>query len=72
MIKRFADILAERVTRTSRTDSPPTSIVRVAPQEITHRPFVGHFLDAVECPHVVEGVDGRGKTAVETEDLVVD
>jgi hypothetical protein len=33
---------------------------------------VRHFLNAVECPNVVKGVDAGRQTSVQTEDLVVD
>jgi hypothetical protein len=33
---------------------------------------VGHFLYAVECSDVIEGVNARRQTTVQTEDLVVD
>jgi len=33
---------------------------------------VRHLLYAVERPDVVKGVDARGETTVQTEDLVVD
>ena len=72
MIKRLADILAESVPRTTGTYTPAATVIRVAPEQITHGPFVGDLLDAVQGADVVEGVDGGGEAAVETEDLVVD
>lgn len=72
MIERLADILAERVTRTTGTYAPAAAVVRVAPEQVAHGSLVGDFLDAVQGADVVEGVDGGGEAAVETEDLVVD
>jgi hypothetical protein len=33
---------------------------------------MGHFLDAVQGPDVVKGVNGRAQSTVQTEDLVFD
>ena len=33
---------------------------------------MGHFLEAIESPDVVEGVDGGAETPVEAKDLAVD
>ena len=72
VIKRFADILSKCVPGSSGADSPPTPIIGIAPEEVAHGSLVGDFLDAIKGANVIEGVDGRGKTAVETEDLVID
>jgi hypothetical protein len=72
VVECFGDILAECVACSTRTDSPSTSIIGVAPEEITHGSFMGDFLDTVEGSDVVEGVDARRQSSVETKDLVVD
>jgi hypothetical protein len=72
VIERFRDILSKRVPSSSRRYAPAAPIIRIAPQKIAHRSFVGDFLDSVERSDVVERVDGGAQTAVEAEDLVVD
>jgi hypothetical protein len=57
MVESFADVLSERVPGTSGTDTPPTSVVWVAPQQIAHRTLVRHFLYPVERADVVQRVD---------------
>lgn len=72
MIESLRYILPERVARSSRRYSPATPIVRITPQKIAHWPFVRHFLDPVQRPDVVQGVDARGQATVKAEDLVID
>lgn len=71
VIERFRNILSERVARTTRRDTPATSVIRITPEQITHGPFVRDFLDPVESANVVEGVNRRTETAVEAEDLIL-
>ena len=72
VVKGLANVLAKGVTCTSWAYSPAASIVGVTPEQVAHRAFVGHFLDSVEGANVVKGIDTRGQTTVETENLVVD
>ena len=72
MIKRLADILPKRVPSSSRTNAPPTPIIRIRPQQIAHGPFVRDLLYPVQRADVVQRVDTRGEAAVQAEDLVVD
>lgn len=72
VVECFRDVLAERVTCTSWTDAPATSIIRVTPEEIAHGTFVRNFLDSVERADVVEGIDAGRETTVKAEDLIVD
>jgi hypothetical protein len=72
VVERLRDILTERVTGTSGRDSPSAAVVGVGPEEIAHGSFVGNFLEAIESPDVVEGVDGGAETPVEAKDLAVD
>ena len=53
-------------------DTPSAAIVGVGPEEIAHWPLVGHFLEAIESPDVVEGIDGGAETPMEAKDLAVD
>ena len=72
VVECLADVLAKSIPGATRAYTPTAAVVRVAPEEITHGPFVGNFLDPVQAADVVEGVDARGQAAVQTEDLVVD
>ena len=72
MVESLADILAECVSSSSWTDTPSTPVVWVTPQQVTHRAFVWHFLNAVEGSNVVKGVNTGRQTAMETEDLILD
>jgi hypothetical protein len=72
VIKSLRDVLAKRIPRSSRRYTPSASVIRVRPEEITHRPFVWDLLYAVERSDVIEGIDTGGETSVEAEDLVVD
>lgn len=42
-------------------------IVRIGPHQIAHGSLVGYFLDSVEITRVIQGIDGRRQTSVETE-----
>ena len=72
VVEGFGDILAECVSSTTGGDSPSASVIGITPEQVTHRTLVGHFLNAIQRPDVVEGVDGRAQSTVETEDLVFD
>ena len=63
--------LAESVSSSTRRDTPASSVVRVGPQEVAHGAFVGHLLESVQGPDVVQSVDAGRETSVETEDLTV-
>jgi len=71
VVERLRDILTERVTGTSGRDTPATTVIGVGPKEIAHGSLVRNFLEAIEGPDVVEGVDGGAETPVEAEDLPV-
>lgn len=47
----------------------PALTFRVRPQQVTHRPIVGHLLLPVNRPDLVQGLDRRGEAPVHTEDL---
>ena len=72
VVECLRDILTKGVPCASRTDTPTTSVIWIAPEEITHGSFVGDFLYSVETPDVIEGVDAWGEATMEAEDLVVD
>jgi hypothetical protein len=71
VVERLGDVLAERVTGTTGRYSPATPVIGVRPEKVAHGPFVGHFLNAVKRPNVIERVDAGRETTVQTEDLIV-
>lgn len=71
VIKCLRDILPECVSSTTGGDTPATSVVGIAPQQVTHRSLVGNLLDSVQRPDVVERVDRRTQAAMKAEDLVL-
>lgn len=72
VIELLGDVLSEGVACASRRNTPAASIIRIRPQQIAHGPLVRHFLYSVLLHDMVEGVDGGGKAAVQTEDLFFD
>ncbi|KAB8364839.1 hypothetical protein FH972_024702 [Carpinus fangiana] len=70
VVEGLGNVLAKGVAGTSGRDAPAAAVVGVAPQQVTHGAFVGHFLYAVEGADVVEGVNAGAEAAVEAEDLV--
>ncbi len=69
VIKRLRDILPEGVPCPSRRNAPSAAIVRVGPQEVTHRSFMRDLLHTVNGTDMIEGVDGGRKTSVKAEYL---
>jgi hypothetical protein len=72
VVERLRDVLAECVAGTTRGYSPTAPVIGIRPEKVAHGPLVWDFLNAVERPDVVEGVDAGRETTVQTEDLVVD
>jgi hypothetical protein len=69
MVERLRDILPKRVSGASGRDTPAAAIVRVGPEEIAHGALMRDLLNAIDGPHVVEGVNRRRKAAMKTEYL---
>lgn len=67
----FGNVLAEGVASPARRYAPAASVVGVGPDQVAHGSLVGHLLDAVEVPGMVEGVNGGAKSTVEAEDSVL-
>lgn len=40
VVERLRDVLAERIARPARRDAPSPAVVRVRPQQVTHRTLV--------------------------------
>jgi hypothetical protein len=70
VVKHFRDITPESVTSATRRDTPTLSVIRIRPEEVTHRPFVRHFLDSINCPNMIESVDGWREPTMKTEYLI--
>ena len=46
-------------------------IIGVTPEQITHRTFVRHLLQAIEGSDVIQGINRRTQPSVQAEDLAV-
>lgn len=68
MVEALDDVGAEEEARAARREAPAVDLVRVAPQQVAHGAFVGHFLFAVEEPDLVDAVDERRQATVHAED----
>jgi hypothetical protein len=53
-------------------NAPPLAVVGVGPEQVAHGSFVRYLLHTVQLADVVEGVNGRRETSVQTEDLILD
>ena len=73
LAERLHHVLTKEETRAPRTAAPSLlRIFGVGPEEITHRPVMGHFLFAVEVADLVEGHNAGGEAAMDAEYFVVD
>lgn len=59
VVKGLADVLPERVARSTRGDPPAAPVVGIGPEEVAHGALVRHLLDPVERADVVERIDAR-------------
>lgn len=64
VVKSLRYILPECVSSTSGRDTPSATVVGIRPEKITHRSFMRDFLHPVNRSNMVEGIDGRRKTAM--------
>lgn len=71
VVVSLRDILSEGVARPAWRNSPTTTVIGVRPQQVAHRTLMWHFLQPVQSPDVIQGVDAGGQTSVEAEDLIV-
>ena len=72
LVELLGDVLAEGVARTARRDAPTAAVIGVRPQQVANGALVGHFLNAIKLPNLIESVNGRGETAVQAENLILD
>ena len=66
------DVLSEGEAGAAWTDTPAGPVVGVGPKEVAHGSLMRDFLNPVELPYVVDGVDGRAQAAVEAKYVIVD
>jgi hypothetical protein len=71
VVERLADVLTKSIASASWADTPTTSIVWITPEQITHGPFVRHFLNPVQTPNIIQGIDTRAQSSVQAKDLIV-
>lgn len=68
----FHDLRTESVASASRRDGELLfTRIRVRPNEIGHRTFMGYFSEPVDNLYLIEGVDGGRETAVDAEDTII-
>lgn len=69
VVELLRDVLAEGVARSSRVHAPTRPVVRVTPQQVAHRPLVRHLLESFQRSDVIQGLNTRGKAAVQAKEL---
>lgn len=57
VIESLRDILSKCVASATRRDTPATTVIRIGPEEITHRSFVRDLLHPVDRPHMVKSIN---------------
>ena len=62
--------MAENVTSSSRRNAPAVSILRVRPEQVTHRPVMRDFKEPIEHSDVIQGFNGRRQSSMQTENLL--
>jgi hypothetical protein len=71
MVKLFWNILSKCVPGTPWRYAPAASLIRVWPQQVTHSSLMRNLLDSVKLSDLVKVVKTGRKTAMQTEDLVL-
>mmetsp|Transcript_6181 Transcript_6181/g.18522 ORF Transcript_6181/g.18522 Transcript_6181/m.18522 type:complete len:200 (-) Transcript_6181:145-744(-) len=72
MVKLFGHVLAELEPGAPCREGPPWGVCRVRPEQVADGAIVGHLLDAVEVPDVVQGRQAGGEARMCAEDPVLD
>jgi hypothetical protein len=57
VIESLRDVLPKGVASATRRDTPPAAVVRIRPEEITHRSFMWDLLHPVDRPHMVKSIN---------------
>lgn len=67
----ISNLGAEQPAGTSRTDCPGVHILGIWPHKITKGPLVRNLLVAFDGSDLVQSLDVRWKTTVDTQDLLI-
>lgn len=65
------DLGAEQPAGAARADGPGVHVLRVGPDQVAERSFVGDLLVPLDGPDLVQSLDVRREPAVDAEDLFV-
>ena len=57
VIESLRNVLSECIAGAARRDTPPTTVIRIRPEEIAHWSFVWDLLHPVDRPHMVKSVN---------------
>mmetsp|Transcript_33159 Transcript_33159/g.72296 ORF Transcript_33159/g.72296 Transcript_33159/m.72296 type:complete len:219 (+) Transcript_33159:322-978(+) len=71
VVELLRNVLTECVARSARRYAPAATIIGVRPKQVAHWALVGNFLDAVELPDVVQGVQRWRDASVHADDLIL-
>lgn len=71
VIELLRNILSKRVAGTSGRDTPTTSVIRIGPQKITDRTFVGNLHNTIKLLDLVQSVNRWREATMEAEDVVL-
>lgn len=69
MVKLLWDVLAEGVASPAGGNTPTASVIGVGPEQVAHGTLVWDLLHSVQLSDVVQGIDWRGQSSMEAEDL---
>jgi hypothetical protein len=72
MVELLSDILTKSVPGTSRIHAPSSTVIRIGPKKITHRSFMGHFLESFECANVIKRLNTGRQASMQAEKLIFD
>lgn len=70
VVELLSDVLAKSVAGTTGVHAPPRPVIRVTPQQVTHRSLVRHLLEPLQRPDVVQSFDAGREPTMQTEELV--
>lgn len=71
-VKLLHYVSSKQVPSSSRRHTPASDFIRITPHEVTHGAIVRYFLLSVKITYVIKSVDGRRKTPMNAEDLIID
>lgn len=71
MVEILRYVLSEGEAGTSRRDTPSMTLVRIRPQQVTHRTFVRNLDLPVDLTNLLQRVKVRRQASMEAEDFVL-